>query len=186
MTENILENFCFQIRQELDVHMHLIEAEVTLAGLLEDRGTLQEQLDKLKENQENLDLNQIKAIEEDIELRSVQIQDLQQKILDSDEENKKSKLDNIQTMADAKFAIKVLIEQASEIKKNEILNKNKLLDIQASLNDIKQKNESLEKVVKIMEYKNTDDVGRLQKEYEEKIAVLLRQLRGVEVKGDII
>jgi hypothetical protein len=66
--------------------MHFVEAEATLAGLLEDRATLQEEVDKLKKNSQNSDRqSEIESIEEDIELRSVQIQDLQQKILDSDE-----------------------------------------------------------------------------------------------------
>jgi hypothetical protein len=69
--------------------MHFVEAEATLAGLLEDRATLQEEVDKLKKNSQNSDRqSEIESIEEDIELRSVQIQDLQQKILDSDEGDK--------------------------------------------------------------------------------------------------
>ena len=72
------------IKQEFDVHMHLVEAATTLDGLLEDRAMLQEQLNKLKENP-NEGESQLKSLEEDIELRSVQIQDLQQKILDSEE-----------------------------------------------------------------------------------------------------
>lgn len=74
-----------QIKHELDVHLNVVEAEVTLAGLLEDRATLQRQLDALNENPHSLDQSHIRNIEEDIELRSVQIQDLQQKILDLDE-----------------------------------------------------------------------------------------------------
>lgn len=76
-----------QLKEELDVYVNLAEAEVTLAGLLEDRATLQHQLDELKNNSELAENAEIKTIEEDIELRSVQIQDLQQKLLDSDEGN---------------------------------------------------------------------------------------------------
>jgi kinesin family protein 4/21/27 len=171
------------IKQEFDVRMHFVEAEATLAGLLEDRATLQEEVDKLKKNSQNSDRqSEIESIEEDIELRSVQIQDLQQKILDSDEENKTSKLDNIQTMADAKFALKILLEQTIEIKKNEVTAKSKLIDAHADLNECKHKIGNLEKVVRIMEYKQADEISHLQKDYEEKIAVLLRQLRGIELQ----
>lgn len=60
----------------------MVEAEATLLGLLEDRGTLQEQLNTLKADPED-NATQIASIEEDIELRSAQIQDFNQKILDS-------------------------------------------------------------------------------------------------------
>ncbi|XP_015836868.1 chromosome-associated kinesin KIF4A isoform X2 [Tribolium castaneum] len=170
------------MRQEFDVHMHLIEAEATLKGLLDDRATLQQQLDKLRDDPENLDESQVQEIESDIEMRSVQIQDLQQKLLDSEEENKKSKFDNIQTMGEAKFAIKILLEQAADIKASEVSAKNKMIETQAALGDFKHKCENLEKVVKIFELKNNQDLAQLQKDYEEKIAVLLRQLRGVEVQ----
>ncbi|XP_044263818.1 chromosome-associated kinesin KIF4A isoform X2 [Tribolium madens] len=171
------------MRQEFDVHMHLIEAEATLKGLLEDRATLQQQLDKLRENPENLDESQVQEIESDMEMRSVQIQDLQQKLLDSEEENKKSKFDNIQTMGEAKFAIKILLEQAAELKASEVMAKNKWIETQVALNDIKEKNEKFETGFKILEMKNNQDVSQMQKEYEEKIALLLRQLRGVEVQN---
>jgi hypothetical protein len=48
----------------------------------------------------------------------------------------------------------------------------------------KHKIGNLEKVVRIMEYKQADEISHLQKDYEEKIAVLLRQLRGIELQGN--
>lgn len=75
----------FQLKQEFEIFVNLTEAEVTLSVLLEDRATLQQQLNELKENPETAESAECKGIEEDIELRSVQIQDLQQKLLYSDE-----------------------------------------------------------------------------------------------------
>lgn len=46
---------------------------------------MQQQLDELKSNQETADSPESKNIEDELELRSVQIQDIQQKLLDSDE-----------------------------------------------------------------------------------------------------
>lgn len=73
------------LKEEMEVFVNLMEAESTLTDLLEDRATLQHQLDELKANPETAECPEIKSLEEDIELRSVQIQDLQQKVLDSDE-----------------------------------------------------------------------------------------------------
>lgn len=60
-----------------------MEAEATLKQLLDDRATLRQQLDELKANPETADSEECKVIEDDLELRSIQIQDIQQKIMDS-------------------------------------------------------------------------------------------------------
>lgn len=73
-----------QINHELDLHVNILDAQLTLNGLLEDRALLHNQLDNLKKEAHE-DSPEIKQLEEDIALRSTQIQDLQQKILDSDE-----------------------------------------------------------------------------------------------------
>jgi hypothetical protein len=39
-------------------------------------------------------------------------------------------------MADAKFALKILLEQTTEIKKNEVTAKSKLIDAHADLNEV--------------------------------------------------
>ncbi|XP_060526119.1 chromosome-associated kinesin KIF4-like [Cylas formicarius] len=63
------------LKQELE-----LELETTLGGLLDDRGILQQQLDELMKNPETAESNETKTIKDDIELRSVQIQDLQLKL----------------------------------------------------------------------------------------------------------
>lgn len=72
----------------MEIHVNTLEAQLTLNGLLEDRAILHKQLDELKSmpdiDEDNLELKQL---EDDIALRSTQIQDLQQKILDSNEGN---------------------------------------------------------------------------------------------------
>ncbi|KAJ8937403.1 hypothetical protein NQ314_011889 [Rhamnusium bicolor] len=172
------------LKQEFDVFINLVEAEATLTGLLEDRATLQHQLDKLRANLETADTSECKSMEEDIELRSVQIQDLQQKLLDSNEENKsKTRFDKFQSMSEAKFALKVLFEQAGEIQKEKIQMQIKLNELQESYNEIQDKIRKSESQRKVMEEKNLEQLEYLQKSYEEKVTILLRQLRGVKVDG---
>ncbi|KAJ8965902.1 hypothetical protein NQ314_003843 [Rhamnusium bicolor] len=170
------------LKQEFDVFINLVEAEATLTGLLEDRATLQHQLDELKANPETANTSECKSIEEDIELRSVQIQDLQQKLLDSDEENKsKTRFDKFQSMSEAKFALKVLFEQAAEIQKEKIQTEIKLNELQESYSEFQDKIKESESQRKITEEKNLEQLAQLQKSYEEKVAILLRQLRRVKV-----
>lgn len=68
--------------------MSIAEAETTLKQLLEDRASMQHQLDELKSNPDTANSAECKTIEDDLEMRSVQIQDIQQKLLDSEEGNK--------------------------------------------------------------------------------------------------
>lgn len=73
------------IQQELEVYINIMQAQATLQSLMDDRANLNEQLTHLKAHPELSDAQQIGQLEEDIELRSIQIADLQQKILDFDE-----------------------------------------------------------------------------------------------------
>lgn len=49
---------------------------------------MQQQLDCLKSNPETSESLECKTLQDDLELRTVQIQDIQQKLLSSDEGNK--------------------------------------------------------------------------------------------------
>lgn len=51
-------------------------------------------------------------------------------------ENKTSKLDNIQTMAEAKHALKLTLEQIADLVKQHLSVKTKLLDSQANFNEV--------------------------------------------------
>lgn len=71
------------VEQELELMGSLVAAQHTLEGLMEDRGTLNVQLEALKK--ENPKDPNIASIHEDIQLRNAQIADLQQKILAGDQ-----------------------------------------------------------------------------------------------------
>lgn len=51
-------------------------------------------------------------------------------------ENKQSKLDNIQTMAEAKHALKLALDQITDLVKQQLTVKTKLLDTQANFNEV--------------------------------------------------
>lgn len=65
--------------------MDTVAAESTLKMLLNDRAILKQQLDEMRADPKKATDEAIKSVEEDIEIRTVQIQDLQTKILDADE-----------------------------------------------------------------------------------------------------
>ncbi|XP_060526293.1 chromosome-associated kinesin KIF4A-like isoform X1 [Cylas formicarius] len=168
------------LKQELEIMMNLIELETTLSGLLDDRAILQQQLDELMKNPKTAESNETKTIKDDIELRSVQIQDLQLKLLDFDEEKPKTRFDRIQSMAEAKYALKLLFEQAEEFFKKFVQCKNKCSELMEINKVLSEKNERDAHTLKLTEDKYRDILSNQQQVYEEKVAILVRQLRGIE------
>lgn len=81
----LCDNYQFQLKQEYNLFVSIAEAEATLKQLLEDRAAMQQQLNELKNNPDTANSPECKNVEDELELRSVQIQDIQQKLLDSDE-----------------------------------------------------------------------------------------------------
>ncbi|XP_060526968.1 chromosome-associated kinesin KIF4A-like [Cylas formicarius] len=145
-----------------------------------DRAILQQQLDELMKNPKTAESNETKTIKDDIELRSVQIQDLQLKLLDFDKEKPKTRFDRIQSMAEAKYALKLLFEQAEEFFKKFVQCKNKCSELMEINKVLSEKNERDAHTLKLTEDKYRDILSNQQQVYEEKVAILLRQLRGIE------
>ena len=72
------------IAQEMEVLMAIVEADYSLEKLMQDRASLVYQLEQLKKNNDS-DEKELATVTEFIELRNIQIADLQQKILESDQ-----------------------------------------------------------------------------------------------------
>ncbi|RZF45016.1 hypothetical protein LSTR_LSTR001977 [Laodelphax striatellus] len=174
------------IDQELEVIISTAEAERTLKNLMTDRESLSKTLSELKKNLLSTDLNtterkdiekEIENLTNDIDLRSTQIADMQQKIMDSNEENKsKNNFDQLHTMGEAKCAIKHLFSLAAEAKKESAC-KAAVYNELKEANDIAQKklnmcNKQIEDLISM----HQKQLHELEKENEEKVYLLLRQL----------
>lgn len=70
--------------QELEVLMATVEADYSLNKLMQDRASLVRQLEQLKKTSDPNE-KELATITEFIDLRNIQIADLQQKILESDQ-----------------------------------------------------------------------------------------------------
>ncbi|KAG5900429.1 hypothetical protein JTB14_029315 [Gonioctena quinquepunctata] len=172
------------LKREYDYHMNLVEAEATLKVLLDDRATLRHQLDEMKANPESGDSPECKAIEEDLELRSVQIQDLQQKLLDTDEDKNKSRFDKFQTMSEAKYGLKFLFSRAADCHREKVQVQNKLGEIQDMYSEAVDKIKQMTDARKGHEEANLESLTNIQKEQEEKISILLGQLKRITEEKD--
>lgn len=87
-------------------------------------------------------------------------------------------------MAEAKFALKAIYEQASESHKEKVHIKRELAEIQETRKELIEKVESSAQALKVVEDSYAEQMATQQRVYEEKVAILLRQLRGVKVENE--
>ncbi|XP_069749139.1 kinesin family member 4 isoform X2 [Narcine bancroftii] len=190
------------LANELEVLVSIEEARHHLNSLLDDRKVLAQELAFLKEKKEaNLpppklrrrtfsltDLmkntepdpsinKQIESVETEIELRSAQIADLQQKLMDADnEERLKHRWDSVATILEAKCGLKWLMKElvsskVSHSKMSSVLNQTKADGAELQKNLIEEQSRIAE-----METEHQQQLLEQEQRHQEKVFYLLRQL----------
>ncbi|NXX86487.1 KIF4 protein, partial [Urocolius indicus] len=191
------------LANEVEVLVSTEEARRHLADLLEDRKILAQDLLQLKEKKEagenpplklrrrtysmadlqasEMDVSiskQIESLETEMELRSAQIADLQQKLLDAD--NTKQRWDNIATILEAKCALKYLL---GELVSSKVQNSK----VESSLQQSKANCSDLQKA--LMEERNhraeiaaefQNQLLVQEQQHQEKVLYLLSQFQQKE------
>ncbi|XP_045394646.1 chromosome-associated kinesin KIF4A isoform X2 [Lemur catta] len=190
---------------EIEVMVSTEEAKRHLNDLLEDRKILAQDLAQLKEKKESGEnpppklrrrtfslaevrgqvsesedsiTKQIESLETEMELRSAQIADLQQKLLDAESEDRpKQRWENIATILEAKCALKYLIGelvsskiQVSELESSLKQSKATCADMQKML--FEERNHFAE-----METELQAELVRVEQQHQEKVLYLLSQLQ---------
>ncbi|KAK2579122.1 hypothetical protein KPH14_001293 [Odynerus spinipes] len=116
-TNNSKNDIQSWIKQELDILLSTVDAENSLQKLIIDREYLAKQIQELK-NDSSANETELAELSEFVSLRNTQIKDLQQKIIEADQENRANiRLNKIQSMTDAKVALKILFEFTAEDRK---------------------------------------------------------------------
>ncbi|KAB0343991.1 hypothetical protein FD754_020917 [Muntiacus muntjak] len=139
-------------------------------SLAELRGQVSESEDSMKK--------QIESLETEMELRSAQIADLQQKLLDAESEDRpKHRWENIATILEAKCALKYLTGelvsskiQVSKLESNLKQNKASYADMQKML--FEERNHFAE-----IEAELQAELVRMEQQHQEKVLYLLSQLQ---------
>lgn len=171
------------VAHELEVLVSTVDAERTLQQLLEDRATLNSQLNELNniikdektspEYREDAE-KEIAQVKQELDLRNAQIADLQQKILDSDQENKSNtRWDVVQSMADAKAALKHVFNLAADIRREAILKDYSLKELQQNYENTNKKLRELEKEIRKIKEKHQEELLMLEREHQENLHCLL-------------
>ncbi|XP_029095753.1 chromosome-associated kinesin KIF4A [Monodon monoceros] len=190
---------------EIEVMVSTEEAKRHLNDLLEDRKILAQDVAQLKEKVESGEnpppklrrrtfslaelrgqvsesedsiTKQIESLETEMELRSAQIADLQQKLLDAESEDRpKHRWENIATILEAKCALKYLIGelvsskiQVSKLESSLKQNKASCADMQKML--FEERNHFAE-----IETELQAELVRVEQQHQEKVLYLLSQLQ---------
>ncbi|XP_052529554.1 chromosome-associated kinesin KIF4A isoform X1 [Tympanuchus pallidicinctus] len=194
------------LANEIEVLVSTEEARRHLADLLEDRKILAQELLQLKEKKESgenppsklrrrtysitdlqaseMDLSlskQIESLETEMELRSAQIADLQQKLLDADNgDGVKQRWDNIATILEAKCALKYLLGELVSSKVQESKLESSLQQSKASRSDMQkmlmeEQNHAIE-----MEAEFQNQLLRQEQQHQEKILYLVSKFQQKE------
>ncbi|KAG8448188.1 hypothetical protein GDO86_015325 [Hymenochirus boettgeri] len=192
------------LANEVEVHVSTVEAQRHLNDLLEDRKILSQDIAQLKEKRDAGDgiptkirrrtytvaemekieeeasvTKQIESLETEMELRSAQIADLQQKLLDADseEEMAKRRWETITNIMEAKCALKYLITEVvsskvlvSKLESSLKQNKAQATDLQKTI--FEERNHMAE-----METEHQSQLMQLEQQHQEKILYLLSQLQ---------
>ncbi|XP_037979111.1 chromosome-associated kinesin KIF4A isoform X2 [Motacilla alba alba] len=194
------------LANEVEVLVSTEEARRHLADLLEDRKILAKELLQLKEKKDagenpppklrrrtyclaelqalDTDLSvskQIESLQTEMELRSAQIADLQQKLLDADNGDRaKQRWDSIATILEAKCALKYLLGELVSSKVQESKLQSSLQQSQASCSDVQKMLMEERNHIVEMEAEFQNQILVQEQQHQEKVLYLLSQFQQKE------
>ncbi|NXG73574.1 KIF4 protein, partial [Baryphthengus martii] len=194
------------LANEVEVLVSTEEARRHLVDLLEDRKILGQELLQLKQQKEagenpppklrrrtysladvqasEMDVSiskQIESLETEMDLRSAQIADLQQKLLDADNGDRaKQRWDNIATILEAKCALKYLLGELVSSKVQESKLESSLQQSKASCSDIQKMLMEERNRITEMEAEFQNELLVREQQHQEKVLYLLSQFQQKE------
>ncbi|KAK7067055.1 Chromosome-associated kinesin kif4a [Halocaridina rubra] len=178
---------------ELEVVAVKKQAKQSLETLVDDRKTISEQIHKIKRQLRYGGLSpemtadveaKKKSLEDDLQLRTAQISDLQSKIMDDDEEAiAKKRFDSLQSMTESKYAMAYLFDAAVCSQVSCSSREADLKDLQVNFEEASSNLEQLEVEMKRIKEAHQEELTRLSQEHEDKVLFLLRQMPKAEGGG---
>ncbi|KAI5096917.1 kinesin family member 4 [Silurus meridionalis] len=189
---------------EVEVLVSTEEARRHLQDLLEDRKMLAEEIVQLRQQMDSGEKpvakvrrrtltiselegkgeleasisKQVDNLETEMELRSAQIADLQQKVLDADNEGRmKQRWDSITTILEAKSALKILMSEVVVAKTANAKLESELKQEQANHVDLQKILCDERKLMSTMDMEHQRHLVDLEQRHQEKVLYLLSQLQ---------
>uniref|UniRef100_A0AAR2JCK7 Kinesin motor domain-containing protein n=1 Tax=Pygocentrus nattereri TaxID=42514 RepID=A0AAR2JCK7_PYGNA len=206
LVSNILK--CAWLLNEVEVLVSTEEARRHLQDLLEDRKILAQEISQLRQQMESGERpaakvrrrtltiselegkgdleasisKQVENLETEMGLRSAQIADLQQKVLDADNEGRmKQRWDSIATIVEAKSALKVLMSEVVTAKTANAKLESELKQERANHMDLQKVLCDERKLMSTMEMEHQSHLVEMEQRHQEKVLYLLSQLQNKPV-----
>lgn len=168
------------VDQELEIILSVIDAKYSLEQLMEDRAIINKRLKTLKEEINDDHAQEISSLEEDLQMRNAQINDLQQKIIASDIDSKMNGLcDGMTSMPQARGVLKHLLTALSDLRREHAGKESKIDEFKSVCETAEERIQNLQKDIQALEDHHREELSNVEKAYEEKISVLLRELNSV-------
>uniref|UniRef100_A0A8C1MZZ4 Kinesin-like protein n=1 Tax=Cyprinus carpio TaxID=7962 RepID=A0A8C1MZZ4_CYPCA len=202
-TEGVSSRIKNWLLNEVEVLVSTEEARRHLQDLLEDRKMLAEEISQLRqqmeagerpvakvrvrllEGQGELEASiskQVESLETEMGLRSAQIADLQQKVLDADNEGRiKQRWDSITTIVEAKSALKILMAEVVASKAANAKLESELKQEKANVLDMQKILCDERKLMSAMDMEHQSQLVEMEQRHQEKVLYLLGQLQNKPV-----
>ncbi|XP_040569826.2 chromosome-associated kinesin KIF4A [Lepeophtheirus salmonis] len=181
------------IFDELEVSSGHKEAILTRENLIKERTSLKSELNQCQQKlRTTLGLNERKEINDKVTLlsdeidnRTFGIDNLQKHVIDFDKVKDSSSgiWDNIQTMTDAKIALKCLFDKCSSVIADCSILRGENSESQAQNEELLKTIRDIYKKIDELNVIHEDRMVRMSRDHEEKVLFLLRQFPGKD--GDI-
>lgn len=186
-SEGVRSQFIYNwLENEIEVFFSAVKAKHSLELLIDDRGEMNMRLLRMKKNKSRgIDDQEMTNLQEEIEMRTAQIADLQDKIKSSDLENKvKTICNSLNSIPEAKIVVRYLLDNLMDLRRQFELKAMQLTDIRIAQGTFEQQlssndadwNERYDTISKEFEQMKQDRI-QLESEYEEKVTILLQELQ---------
>lgn len=158
------------LEREYEVMISLVDAELSLEQLLEDRGIISVRIKEITQSQKDLDpsaAQELVNLQEELDMRNAQIADMQQKVYVTDLESYISSVgDNIHSILEARIAMKHLWKTTLDMHRDKLQS---MEELKSQLSSSEEKCAELSKSIENMKMAHQNVI----QEYEEKIALVL-------------
>lgn len=175
---NIVQDY---MDHEIDAIHSSIDAKNTMQSLMNDRGLLLQRLQNLKATvQKTPDIeNEIKQLEEDLEMRSAQITDMRGKLAETDIEAKLKNIpENFSTVPELRIAMGYVLRALAEARENFNSNKTKTEELKAAYEASEERVEFLVEENAEIQKLYEEEKSQMERNFEQKITLLYQKTKG--------
>uniref|UniRef100_A0A336K1S3 CSON003310 protein n=1 Tax=Culicoides sonorensis TaxID=179676 RepID=A0A336K1S3_CULSO len=173
---------------EIHVIHSIIDAKLTVKSLMDDRATLNGRLIQLKKYPE-VNATEIKNIQQQLELRSAQVSDLQSQVISTDVDTKIKELgEQMTSIADFKAAYQALMKQSVIDRQSYTQYKLEMDELKVHAEQLEEEYKEQKALLRQQEMKFEQEKHAMQKDYEEKTAWMLRTIDALkrENNGEVL